>query len=148
MTTDELHPLRDARMKQLTLRLAPGKKQTFTLYEDDGVSNAYETGDYLKTEISMEGSSVITLDFKSQGEYRTSVEDILLELHSPKKAPLFVSVCGGEIEHFLYKKDFEKASEGWFYDMDNRLVETKYNKPEEKDYQVVISFEPFDMIGM
>lgn len=148
MTTDELHPLRDARMKQLTLRLAPGKKQTFTLYEDDGVSNAYETGDYLKTEISMEGSSVITLDFKSQGEYRTSVEDILLELHSPKKAPLFVSVCGGEIEHFLYKKDFEKASEGWFYDMDNRLVEIKYNKPEEKDYQVVISFEPFDMIGM
>ena len=147
MTEDRLHPLRDAKMKQLTLRLAPGRENKFTLYEDDGVSNGYKEGEALKTEISMEGSSVITMDFRPEGSYETTIENILLELHSPKKAPLFVSVEDRKLEHYLYKKEFENASEGWFYDMEQRLVEVKYNNP-KKAYQTVISFEQFDMIGM
>lgn len=147
MTRDRLHPLCEANMRQLTLRVAPGRTASFVLYQDDGKSNDYKKGVYKKTEITLRGDTRITLDFCSGGEYQTTVEDVLIELHSQKKAPLFVAVQGKELEHFLYEGDFRNAKEGWFYNLDRKLVEIKYSNPKE-DYQVEVSFEPFDMIGM
>jgi hypothetical protein len=38
----------------LTIRAVPGKASTFSLYEDDGVSQAYKYGNYSETEIKQE----------------------------------------------------------------------------------------------
>ena len=51
------------------------------------------------------------------------------------------------LEHFLYRKKFEEAEEGWYYSQTKKSVLIKYRNP-EKDYAVTISFEKFDLIGM
>ena len=52
-----------------------------------------------------------------------------------------------KLEHFLLRSHFEKATSGWYYSQTTQCVEIKYRKPKD-NYQVVISYEPFDMIGM
>lgn len=59
-------PMRNGKKdnKELIIRIYPGEKGRFTLYEDDGISRGYEKGEYLKTEISYQ---------KKDGEIRISI---------------------------------------------------------------------------
>ena len=54
---------------------------------------------------------------------------------------------GHELPHFLHRKKFEAAQEGWYYSQSLKSVQIKYKNP-KKDYEVIVSFEQFDMIGM
>ena len=49
--------------------------------------------------------------------------------------------------HFLNRRKFEGAGEGWYYSQSTRSVEIKYRNPED-DYELTVSFEMFDLIGM
>ena len=119
----------------------------FTLYEDDGVTKNYETGDYLKTRITMATGEKTVLTFKQEGNYQTAVEDFYLDVIRRDKAPYWVTLDGEQLPHFLHRKKFEAADCGWYYSQTLKSVQIKYKNP-KKDYQVVISFEQFDMIGM
>lgn len=131
----------------IKLICAADKDSRFELYEDDGESMDYENGGYLKTRIMMKSGERTTLDFVKEGNFKTSVETMYLDVIRRDKAPYWVSIDGQEVPHLLHRRKFEEAGYGWYYSQSMKSVQIKYKNP-DKDYQVLISFEQFDMIGM
>ena len=131
----------------LSILCEAGRDGAFTLYEDDGLTMDYEKGVFLKTFITMKAGEKTTLTFRNEGNYETTVEDIQIDMIHREKSPYWVTVEGKEVPHFLHRKKFEAADFGWYYSQRLKSVQIKYPNP-KKDYQVVVSFEQFDLIGM
>ncbi len=134
-------------MTSMHLILAPGIDSNYELYDDDGKSNDFLKGIYRKTTITMTGKEVVTVQFQGEGAYNDFTEDIMIEMIHKEKSPFWVTLDDSELKHYLNRKKFEQASEGWYYSQTNKAVEIKYNNT-KKDTKVVVSFEAFDLIGM
>ena len=147
MAINQMNNLRTQHATGINLLCAADKDGQFTLYEDDGVTMNYENGDYLKTTITMTAGEKTYLDFTSKGSYETKVENMYIDMIHRDKAPYWVTVDGKQIPHFLHRRKFEDAECGWYYSQRLKSVQIKYPNP-KKDYQVLVSFEQFDMIGM
>ena len=147
MATNPLTNLRTQQATGIRLLCAADADGHFNLYEDDGISMAYETGSYLKTGITMTTGERTVLDFKQEGSYQTAVKTIELDVIHRQKAPYWVKVDGQTIPHFLHRRKFEEADCGWYYSQSLKSVQIKYANP-NRDYQVIVSFEVFDLIGM
>ena len=52
-----------------------------------------------------------------------------------------------KLEHFLNRRKFEAAEEGWYYSQTKKAVLVKYANPRQ-DTVLTVSFEDFDLIGM
>jgi len=71
----------------------------------------------------------------------------IIEMIAKEKSPFWVTLDGRKIEHFLNRRKFDEAAEGWYYSQTKKAVEVKYANP-GKDYNLTVSFEQFDLIGM
>ncbi len=131
----------------LHLLLVPGTERSYTMYDDDGVSNGYRSGMYRKTEIHMEGTDVVKVAFKSEGSYADSVKTVLAEIIRKDRSPFWAALDGQKLEHFLNRRKFEAAESGWYYSQTKRAVLVKYPNP-GRDITLTVSFEDFDLIGM
>lgn len=147
MAINQMDNLRTQHSTGINLLCAADKDGKFTLYEDDGVTMNYENGDYLKTDITMTVGERTYLDFVNEGSYETQVENMYIDMIHRDKAPYWVTVDGEQIPHFLHRRKFEEAECGWYYSQRLKSVQIKYPNP-KKDYQVLVSFEQFDLIGM
>lgn len=147
LAAHDISNLQTQQVRSLEIICAPDKDGMFCLYEDDGKSNDYLNGAYLKTNIKMSAGDLTKISFNYEGNYTSSVKDIQLTVIHKGKCPFYVNVDGNKLEHFLVRSKFEKASSGWYYSQSRQCVEVKYPNIKE-DYEVVISYEPFDMIGM
>lgn len=147
MAADQLDNLKTQQAENLTILLAADRDSSFTLYEDDGVTMEYENGSYLKTFITMKAGERTTVGFKQEGNYDTAVKTMYLDMIHREKAPYWVQIDGKTIPHFLHRRKFEEAELGWYYSQRLKSVQIKYKNP-KKDYQVIVSFEQFDLIGM
>ena len=87
------------------------------------------------------------MNFASEGSYKDTVETIKVEMIAKEKSPFWVTLDGRKIEHFLNRRKFDAAAEGWYYSQSKKAVEVKYANP-AKDYDLTVSFEQFDLIGM
>ena len=132
---------------KLHITMAPGIDSYYTLYDDDGVSNDFQKGIFRKTQIKMSGKSVVKVEFSSNGEYKDFVENVTIEMIRKDRSPFWVALGDKKIEHFLNRKKFEAASEGWYYSQTKKAVLVKYPNP-KKDITLTVSFEDFDLIGM
>ena len=126
---------------------APNGESVYCLYDDDGVSNAFENGDYRKTRITLSGGSIVRVLFKTEGPYKGAVKDFVIRMINKEKCPYWVKVRGQKLQHFLDRSKFEKAQEGWYYSQTDRAVEIKAGYP-EGDFEVQVSFEEFDLYGI
>lgn len=147
MSGNKLQNLTKEKTKALHILMAPDVDSQFTLYEDDGHTNNYLKGDYLKTHIHACAGEKTCITFAHEGTYKTAVEEITLDVIHPDKAPFYVTLDGNALPHFLHRKKFEAASQGWYYSQSLKSVLVKYPNP-EANHEVLISFEQFDMIGM
>lgn len=147
MAENQLMSMERDHMTALHLTMAPGKDSTYVLYDDDGVSNDYKKGVYRKTTIEMTGDSVVKVAFKSEGEYTDFVETVKVEMIRKDRSPFWVTLGDKKLEHYLNRKKFDAASEGWYYSQSKRAVEVKYANPKQ-DTVLTVSFEDFDLIGM
>ena len=147
MAANQMYNLMNETVTGIQLLCAADKDNSFTLYEDDGVSMDYEKGGFLKTHITMKAGEKTTLDFVREGSYETSAETMFIDMIHREKSPFWVTVDGELIPHFLHRRKFEEAACGWYYSQRLKSVQLKYKNP-KKDYQVVVSFEQFDLIGM
>ena len=147
MSGNRLSNLMTQKTTDLEILMAPDVDSEFVLYEDDGNTNDYRNGDYLKTTISVKAAERTYIRFTHEGNYQTAVENVALDIIHPKKAPFFVTVDGDEIPHFLHRRKFEEATTGWYYSQRLKSVLIKYPNP-KTDYEVLVSFEQFDLIGM
>jgi alpha-glucosidase len=127
--------------------VTPGRDASFTLYEDDGASNAYEDGDFLETRVELAAGARTALRFTKHGRYASSVETMILDVVNERRGALWVSLAGRRIPQFLDRGKWAAASVGWINDASRSAVRVKYPNP-AGDHEVVVSFETFDLIGM
>ncbi|MBR2811477.1 MAG: DUF4968 domain-containing protein [Solobacterium sp.] len=147
MSLRPLNNLATETVTDLKILFAPDVDSSFTMYEDDGISNDYLTGGYLKTKIDVAAGEQTRIRFMHEGSYQTAVERLLLDVIHREKAPYYVLLDGREVKHYLHRRKFEEAEEGWYYSQTLKSVQVKYANP-KADHEVLISFENFDMIGM
>ncbi len=147
MALNQLNNLTTGKITGIHLICAPDCNNSFTLYDDDGITMDYLKGSYLKTSITMTAGEQTILDFKNHGSYQTGTEDMYLDIIHREKAPYRVFLDGRELPHFLCRKKFQAAECGWYYSQTLKSVQIKYQNP-KKDHKIIISFEQFDMIGM
>ena len=147
MAENQLMSMERDHMTALHLTMAPGKDSSYVLYDDDGVTNDFKKGIYRKTTIEMTGDSVVKVAFKSEGEYTDFGETVKVEMIRKDRSPCGVALGDRKLEHYLNRKKFDAASEGWYYSQSKRAVEVKYANPKQ-DTVLTVSFEDFDLIGM
>lgn len=144
---NQLFNLATEKVSELKILCVPDEDATFDLYDDDGATLDYEKGVYCNTHITMHAGEKTTLDFAVTGSYENTVEKMHIDMVHREKSPYWVQVDGKEIEHFLYREDYEAAECGWYYSQTLKSVQIKYPNIHH-GYQVVVSFEAFDLIGM
>ena len=147
MADNQLMSMARDHVTDLHLILAPGGTRTYTLYDDDGVSNDYKKGVCRRTAITMSGADVVKVEFAAQGSYPDTVERVLVEMIRKDRSPYWVALGGRRLEHFLNRRRFEAAQEGWYYSQTRKTVLVKYPNPRQ-DAVLTVSFEDFDLIGM
>ncbi|MCR5675288.1 MAG: DUF4968 domain-containing protein [Lachnospiraceae bacterium] len=141
----EKDPVRD--LDLLLVPPAEGATAEYALYDDDGVSNAFEQGVYRRTLIRMEGGDVVRVSFTGEGDYTDTVEHVHVTLIRRDRSPFFVVFDGERLPHFLDREQFDGAASGWYYSETKRAVEIRYPNPKH-DATLQVSFEEFDLIGI
>ncbi len=147
MADNQLMSMERDHTTDLHLIMVPGEDRTYVLYDDDGVTNDFQKGVYRKTNITMEGTQVVKVHFNAEGTYTDHVEKVVVEMIRKDRSPFWVALGGRKLEHFLNRKKFDAAEEGWYYSQTKRAVLVKYANPKE-DVTLTVSFEDFDLIGM
>ncbi len=146
-TAPGLTSLLGDKIDTLECLVAPGRDARFTLYEDDGVSNAHENGDFRKTRVDLRAGRRTVLDFRPEGPYASSVKTMILDVINERRGAFWVSVAGRRLDQYLDRRKWAASESGWIYDAGQSAVRVKYPVPDGA-YEVVVSFENFDLIGM
>ena len=144
---DVTHILRDE-VKELNLLVAAETDNTFVLYDDDGHTEEYKKDGYARTEIKVEAGDRTILSFHRTGAYEKRPERLSIRLVSKKKGAFWVSAEGKMIRRELVKDAYDEADSAWYYELSDRTVLVKLPYPKTDDFQIVISTEKFDLIGM
>ena len=97
---------------------------------------------------SDKASGKIEVQFTASGSYASRTENILLDVVCDYKAPYYVIAAGNTLPRILYREDFEKAEEGWYYS--NRLHSAliRFRNPGTDAFTVEIATGRRDLIGM
>ncbi len=107
--------------KKLCAEIYPQGKSCFTIYSDDGLSNAYERGEFTLTEITCEDSfETGTVIETKASDNRFAAESVFLKIHV-NAVPVSVHVNGDTISSYGHLMEIRKA-DGWFYDDFNRTL--------------------------
>lgn len=96
---------------KLVLWVIPGEEGCFTLYEDEGDSEAYRTGEYATTKITQQrsgGVARVVVEGR-KGAYRNMIEERSLEVvFFAQNEPLSVSVDGADCDDWFYDQVSQK----------------------------------------
>lgn len=147
MAKNQINNLMKDEINGLHIIMAPDIESEFTMYDDDGRTNRYKEGEFLKTNIKVTAGKKTYVDFSYEGNYKNSIKTMELDVIHREKAPFFVQLDGKDLPHFLHRRKYEEAECGWYYSQTLKSVQIKY-KNTNNNHQVMISFEVFDMIGM
>ncbi|MBU3075207.1 glycoside hydrolase family 31 protein [Clostridium estertheticum] len=133
----------------LNILVEPWQDCEFTLYEDDGTSNKYLKGEYLKTCIKVKSDEHgdVEIDFNKEGSYVTKVENLNLSVICRELAPVNIAVDNKNIIFYLDRGNFESSQEGWYFDNEQKTVKIKYNN-HLGNYKVSISYAVKDLISI
>ena len=147
MTSDDVKHITADTMRQLDLVISADNDCSFTFYDDDGHTKDYKRGVYSRTIIGVTSGDRKTVSFRTEGSYKSTVERMTLKLISKEKGAYWVSVGGRKIARFIVRDNWEESNEGWYYNLSDRTICVKFDVP-EGDFDVVVSTEKFDLIGM
>jgi alpha-glucosidase len=144
---EEIMNLHSEKIETLNILIEPWESSEFTLYEDDGISNNYLKGEYLKTHIKVNNAKNIKINFNKEGSYDTKVKNLCLNIICRELAPINVSLGDKTIKFHLDKKQWESSEEGWYYDNEEKTAKIKYENP-VGDYTVSVNFDVKDLISI
>lgn len=145
--TKQLKDLHQGVAKKIEIIIQADKGGTFVFYEDDGKSNDYLNGMYLENNITVQSGECVTISFDKKGRYISPVEIIVFDVINENRAAYWVIIDGKKLKQFLDFNKWNKNNAGWFYDADKKATLIKI-KNRSGDFEIKISFEPFDLIGM
>ncbi len=136
------------KITDLQIKIMADRDGQYTFYEDDGVSRDFEKGICRVTNFTFKYGSVAKLSAQSEGQYQSDIKNLHFSICHKEKAPFSVSLNGVKLTQYLRSRDYENASLGsWYYNHDKKSIEIKIQNP-EADYELEISFEKFDLLGM
>lgn len=145
--TDNNYRLNSGTFEELKLIIG-GKNNSFTLYQDDGISEKYRQGEYCETNISVNNhNEQVIINLEHGGKLAPVTSMLELSVINPAKGPFWVSIAGHKIQQFLHRDKFNVTSEGWYYSNSKGVVEIKTVFPQQ-NCQIIVSFAHFDLIGM
>jgi alpha-glucosidase len=147
-TTEDIKRITFDTMKQLDLLIAAEQDHSFVFYDDDGHTQNFRTGIYNKTTISVKAGDQKVISFHKEGEYESPIERLTLRVVSKEKGAYWVSVDGEKIPRYLVRDNWEDAASGWYYNLSDRTVWVKCPKPKKDNFDIIVSTEKFDLIGM
>ena len=148
LTTEDVKYILADTMRQLDLTIAADSDSNFVFYDDDGHTENYKHGEFSKTTISVKAGDRKVISFRTEGDYTDTVEKLTLRVVSKEKGAYWVTVDGRQIPRYIVRDNWEDAEEGWYYELADRTILVKCNKPQAKDFEIVVSTEKFDLIGM
>jgi alpha-glucosidase len=148
MTTEDVHQASTDIMGQLDLLVSAETENEFMFYDDDGHTKDFENGVYSRTIIKVKAGNRIVISFNKEGSYEDTIEKLTLRVISKTKGAFWVTVDGEQITRYLVKENLDEAESGWYYNLTDRTVMIKCPKPKKDKFDIVISCEKFDLIGM
>ena len=148
VTSEDVKHIESDTLRHLDLLIAAEADTGFVLYDDDGYSETYKNGNYSKTEISARAGERTTVSFRKSGDYADTVDSLTIRLVSKAKGAYWVTVDGQPVQRTIVREAFDAADCAWYYDLSDRTIWVKYPKPAKDSYDVVISTEKFDLVGM
>lgn len=143
----QLFNLKSEKVTDLNILIANGKDNQIIHYEDDGETLNYLDGDYLEEKISLISGEKTYIKFEKEGNYKSDVERIEIDLINKERSPFYIEIRGERINHYINEKDYLSSNIGWYYDHSKKSVMIKYPNIEE-NYEIMVSFEEFDLVGM
>ena len=79
------------------------------MYDDDGKTNDYKQGKYLKTLIEVKAGAKTDITFTYEGHYCNTIDNMELDVIHREKAPYYVLLDGNEMPHYLHRGKYEQA---------------------------------------
>lgn len=115
---------------QLTLDIYPSGSTSYVLYEDDGISDLYISGDFSQTTLTSNNSSgheVVTIS-AATGDYAGMLAShaFTLKVNQQSAAPAGVSRDGIAMSQYSTRSALESSGNGWFYDSAAKIVWVKF----------------------
>lgn len=148
ITSEDVKHIESDTLRHLDLLIAAETDTAFVLYDDDGHTEQYKQGNYSRTQITVTAGDRTTVAFHKTGSYADTVNSLTLRLVSKAKGAYWVTVDGKPVQRTIVREAFDAADGAWYYNMSDRTIWVKYPKPAKDDYEVVISTEKFDLVGM
>lgn len=148
MTSEDVKHILKDELKTLDFLISAETDVRFSFYDDDGWSKRYENGDYAVTEISVKAGERSVISFARTGAYEETWNRLTLRFVSKEKGAFWASVDGRKLPRFLTKDSYDKAPEGWYYNLSDRTVMLKCDRPQKDKFDIIVSCEKFDLIGM
>ena len=131
----------------IQLWICPEQPCTFTLYEDDGISNDFENGVYCSTQFRLtRSSSQLSVSGKQQGSY-VPEEKIQFNIQCANIAPVEIHWNGKKLQQILDEERFRNAQDGWHYFHSSKICTVKFQNGRNLD-ELVVNFGQFDLIRM
>ena len=148
MTSNDIKRILSDKLKQLDFIIAADKDSSFVLYDDDGHTKEYQRGVNSITEIKVQAGERKIISFAKRGAYPSTVDKITMKVISKNKGAFWVSVDGNKIDRYLVRDKWDEADSGWYYNLSDRTIWIKFPRPEKNNFDVIVSTEKFDLIGM
>ncbi|MBQ7665668.1 MAG: DUF5110 domain-containing protein, partial [Synergistaceae bacterium] len=147
-TSSDVKRIMTDRMRQLDILIGCDSDSSMTFYDDDGHTEDYKKGINSRMKITVHSGDRKTISFRREGSYPSTIERMTMRIISKSKGAYWVNVDGRMIERFIVRDYYDEANEGWYYDMSDRSINIKFNVPEKDNFDVTVSTEKFDLIGM
>ncbi|MBW4082449.1 TIM-barrel domain-containing protein [Paenibacillus sp. S150] len=134
-------------VEQMHLLVEPSEEAAFVWYDDDGISNNYRKGEYLKTMIGIKKGRDTRITFVHEGSYSPGLQTMVVEVLCRDSAPVQVSWKDKKLRKLLDPNEWDAAEEGWYYDMEQHAAKIKHGYMRE-DYEICIDFDVKDLISI
>ncbi len=144
---NQIMSMENDEVKKLRVIISPNGTSKYTLYNDDGKTNDYLSGKFLKTNIEVIEGEITSIDVSREGEIADCIEQVTYEVIAKEKSPFWITIDEEQITHYLNRRKFEQSDEGWYYSQTKKMAIIKI-KNRKSDYKIRVSFEKFDLIGM
>ncbi|MEW9677322.1 TIM-barrel domain-containing protein [Lentibacillus sp. L22] len=148
ITNNDVTHISTDTMTSLDILIGGESDGTFYFYDDDGISNDFKNGVYEYTKIDVTGDSRKRISFETTGDYKNSISSLNIKLINKEKGAYWVTADNKEIPRFLNRDTWEAADEGWYYELSDRTILVKCKKPQKEKFEIMVSSEEFNLIGM
>lgn len=123
-------------ISQMEFKIFPIKNSEYDLYADDGISTNYENGEFslIKINAKKEDSNV-NISTNKSGNYNNNLKSFIFDIYNTGTVKS-VSLDGKDIPDLQSEEDLDKASEGFYYNKNGKLLKVKVNYSDKMEIQI------------